>query len=222
MSRLLLLDPDDRLLQELERTLYNDETTSDIQLADSLEECLDKVASCDFSAIVINAVRATTDELTGLISRIASSRSGPDVVVVGKDFTKQDLLQLIEAGADGYVRGRGSAVEITQVLEMVRNRRFRLCPDMAGAVMSRIAQLAGYRLAPGGSSQEALTERQREVLELIREGMTNAQIAEKLYIEVGTVKNHVHNLLQKLEVDNRHEAAAKARLMVDDRLPLGA
>ena len=54
----------------------------------------------------------------------------------------------------------------------------------------------------------ALTPREREILELIGEGLTNQEIADRLVIEVGTVKNHVHNILQKLDVSSRQDAAA--------------
>ncbi len=53
-----------------------------------------------------------------------------------------------------------------------------------------------------------MTPREREILELIGEGLSNQEIAERLVVEVGTVKNHVHNILQKLNVSNRREAAA--------------
>jgi DNA-binding NarL/FixJ family response regulator len=53
-----------------------------------------------------------------------------------------------------------------------------------------------------------LTSREDEILSLINEGCTNQEIADNLYIECGTVKNHVHNILKKLEVKNRHEAAS--------------
>lgn len=55
---------------------------------------------------------------------------------------------------------------------------------------------------------DELTPREKEVLDLLREGKSNQDIADDLCIEVGTVKNHVHNILKKLEVESRHEAAA--------------
>jgi two-component system nitrate/nitrite response regulator NarL len=58
-----------------------------------------------------------------------------------------------------------------------------------------------------------LTPREREILELIGQGLTNQEIADRLVIEVGTVKNHVHSILQKLEVGNRQDAAAYLALI---------
>ena len=62
-----------------------------------------------------------------------------------------------------------------------------------------------------------LTPREREILELIGEGKTNQEIADHLVIELGTVKNHVHSILQKLDVDSRHKAAAYLALISDNK-----
>jgi len=76
--------------------------------------------------------------------------------------------------------------------------------------MTQITELA-YISSQDGLDTTAvseLTNREREVLNLIGEGLTNQEIADQLFIEVGTVKNHVHNLLKKLDVSNREDAAA--------------
>jgi len=63
----------------------------------------------------------------------------------------------------------------------------------------------------GGEPTASLTAREREILELVDEGLSNKQIAKRLSIEMPTVKNHVHNILEKLDVRSRHEAAALLR-----------
>jgi DNA-binding NarL/FixJ family response regulator len=83
-------------------------------------------------------------------------------------------------------------------------------PRIAAALMSRISELAnwGPETDTGAASIEALTPREREVLGLVAQGLSNKEIAERLYIQTGTVKNHVHNIFKKLDVSNREEAAA--------------
>ena len=72
-----------------------------------------------------------------------------------------------------------------------------------------VAELMRARTGHSGDpALDALTPREREVLELIGEDCSNQEIADRLFIEVGTVKNHVHNILKKLDVGSRHEAAA--------------
>jgi DNA-binding NarL/FixJ family response regulator len=89
---------------------------------------------------------------------------------------------------------------------------------MAGVLIQRLAELAQLF-----SDVEAiidqpheLTPREQEILELIGEGLTNQEIANRLYIELGTVKNHVHSILQKLNVDSRRKAAAFLALIKNE------
>jgi len=82
-------------------------------------------------------------------------------------------------------------------------------PRLAAMLLGRVATLAQERRVP--SALDELTAREREVVELLGEGLSNKEIASGLQIEVATVKNHVHNILDKLHVTRRAEAAALAR-----------
>ena len=77
-------------------------------------------------------------------------------------------------------------------------------------MMERISELARLSadVEDGVTSSSELTTREVEILEMIGQGLTNQEIAQQLVIEVGTVKNHVHSILQKLNVSNRRDAAA--------------
>lgn len=88
--------------------------------------------------------------------------------------------------------------------------RARVPPRIAAALIDRVSELSDLlsRYQSGMSTElHVLTDREREVLEYIAQGYSNQKIAEILVIGVGTVKNHVHNILSKLEVKNREEAA---------------
>jgi DNA-binding NarL/FixJ family response regulator len=86
----------------------------------------------------------------------------------------------------------------------------RVSPGIAAALMSRVAEYAQLLddVDAGVGVAADVTPREQEILDLIGQGLTNQQIAEQLVIEVGTVKNHVHSILQKLDANSRHEAAA--------------
>jgi DNA-binding NarL/FixJ family response regulator len=93
---------------------------------------------------------------------------------------------------------------------------------MAAALFRRLATLAAGRAPAAGAQQ--LTTREREILRLIDGGLSNKEIAGRLSIEVATVKNHVHNILEKLHVRTRTEAAARLRdrpVLSHFRLALG-
>ena len=114
------------------------------------------------------------------------------------------------AGASGYVLQEVSIDKMFDNIRAAYDDQALISPQMAAAFMEHIAELAqvASRVSLDVTAYESLTPRELEVLELIDAGLTNLQIAERLFIEVGTVKNHVHNILSKLEVSSRSDAAA--------------
>jgi two-component system nitrate/nitrite response regulator NarL len=141
---------------------------------------------------------------------IAESGHPARVLVVGLAESEKEILRYVQAGAAGYVLKDDSAEDLVERVRSAYAQKALISPRIAAALMSRVAELANVaaeaRIPTNGSSD--LTPREREILELIGEGFTNQQIAERLVIEVGTVKNHVHSILQKLDASNRHDAAA--------------
>jgi DNA-binding NarL/FixJ family response regulator len=91
-------------------------------------------------------------------------------------------------------------------------------PHIGGALMKRVHVLASNRA--NEQARARLTRREREVIELIDAGLSNKQIAQRLSIELATVKNHVHNILGKLDVGRRSEAAATVRTAPVDRIEI--
>jgi two-component system, NarL family, nitrate/nitrite response regulator NarL len=88
-------------------------------------------------------------------------------------------------------------------------------PQIAASLIRRVRTLSCERPAP--SDVPPLTARQWEILDLIDEGLSNKEIAGRLCIEVPTVKNHIHNILDKLQVRRRSEAAARVRGLRETR-----
>ena len=122
----------------------------------------------------------------------------------------EEIIAYIEAGAWDYVSRKQGTMTLIHKLHLSAVGQSQLEPPVTAALMSRIHELAQLRTPSmnGSNGIGTLTPREKEVLALISRRMTNREIAEELVLEVGTVKNHVHNLLSKLEVDNRYEAAA--------------
>jgi DNA-binding NarL/FixJ family response regulator len=119
----------------------------------------------------------------------------------------------VEAGVNGYVLQNESVEEMLEKLQAAHEEKAIVSPVMAAALMERLTRLANlespFAFIEARKTQfEELTTREIEVLDLIKDGCTNLEIADQLIIECGTVKNHVHNILKKLEVNNRHEAAS--------------
>jgi two-component system nitrate/nitrite response regulator NarL len=134
----------------------------------------------------------------------------PDVRVVafGVPETESDIIACAEAGVAGCVTREASFAELVATIERVGSGESLCSPQVAAILLRRVATLAAQRSYEPAAS---LTAREREILELIDEGLSNKQIGQRLCIELPTVKNHVHNILEKLHVHRRYEAAARMR-----------
>ncbi len=135
----------------------------------------------------------------------------PDIKVVALSVaeTERDVCACAEAGVSGYVARNASLADLVATLESAARGEALCSPRMAATLIRRVAALA--RTQPAGSAQLRLTPRELEILHLLDGGLANKEIASRLGIEVATVKNHVHNILEKLQVHRRGEAAALAR-----------
>ena len=118
------------------------------------------------------------------------------------------VLPLAEAGIAGFVTPAQSLDELVDVVETVTRGELRCSPLVAGGLLRRVTALAGARGVARGERDLA---REREIVELIGYGLSNRQIGEHLVIELSTVKNHIHNILEKLHVDRRADAVAYIR-----------
>ncbi len=129
---------------------------------------------------------------------------------------EDDIFDAFQAGADGYIT-KGATVEqtLSAVLAVSEGTGW-LDPAIAKVVLTNIRRSTpvegrrgeiNYKL---GKNLYGLTEREMDVLALIVDGLTNPQIAERLYITISTTKTHVHSILQKLYVKTRAKATAMA------------
>lgn len=174
--------------------------------ATSLEECLSKAEKSD--VVLIDAALPNSGALK-VTEELASKQPQCHVIVLGVPNKVNVIVRYVEAGADGYVLSEVSADELLESIHAVHENKTLASPEVMRRVFDRVHELS--RLC---SNQEALikelenlTPREQEVLDLISDGLSNQDISQKLSIEVGTVKNHVHNILEKLNVNSRHEAA---------------
>jgi DNA-binding NarL/FixJ family response regulator len=146
-------------------------------------------------------------KLTEAITRLAPETK---VLALGLAEEKKRVLRYVEAGATGYVLKDDSLDDMIETVRAAMDGKVFISPQIAAAMMERLSDLAQMFSDIENSVMDdvGLTPREFEVLELIGQGLTNQQIADQLFIEVGTVKNHVHNILDKLNVTSRGEAAA--------------
>jgi len=191
-------------------------------LAHSLSQALQVVAvTADSPSTLREAARLTPDVLLldasmpgalGLVNALGEAAPGTRVVAFAVDDAREaEVLACAEAGVAGWVGRDASADETVEVV--LRAARGELvCSARTAALLSRrLAALARERRAPAPVPAAQLTPREAEVGELLCRGVRNKQIARALGLQLATVKNHVHNILEKLEVRSRAEAGAVLR-----------
>ncbi|MDQ7028551.1 MAG: response regulator transcription factor [Ardenticatenia bacterium] len=133
----------------------------------------------------------------------------PDVeVIILTSYAEDELLfEAIQAGASGYVLKQIGSDDLVRALETVGRGEALLDPRLTRRVLERVRDAERQAAA---SAFKELTEQEMRVLALVAEGKTNKEIAHAMYLSEGTVRNYVSNLLHKLGVSNRAEAAAFA------------
>lgn len=159
--------------------------------------------------VVLISTRLPNQGALSLTRSLSESAPLVNVLVLGLIEQKQEVLQYVEAGAIGYVLSNDSVDDLLAAIRTADKGKARVSPEIAAALMQRLYELSQQFASAAPTSIESanLTPRELEILELLAQDLSNQEIADRLVIEVGTVKNHVHNLLNKLEVSNRKEAA---------------
>jgi two-component system nitrate/nitrite response regulator NarL len=174
--------------------------------AATLEEALVAVEDLAPDIVLVDTrMPASADAVRTLVAAAPRVK----VVALAVPEVERNVIAFAEAGASGLVPREGSIQDLVTVIESVSRGEMLGSPGIAATLARHVADLARERrLEP---IEDKLTARELDVLGLIEEGFSNKQIAGALSIELPTVKNHVHNILQKLDVDRRTEAAARAR-----------
>jgi DNA-binding NarL/FixJ family response regulator len=145
-----------------------------------------------------------------LVRDILASAPTTRVISVGVAEDDPSVVELAEAGVAGYVTTDAGSEDLVRIVDSVACGEALCHPRITSALLQRLASLSRSKETTHRPIA-GLTAREREIVELIDKGLSNKEIASHLCIEVATVKNHVHNLLEKLRVTRRGEAAALVR-----------
>ncbi|CAB0874060.1 DNA-binding response regulator [Corynebacterium diphtheriae] len=139
-----------------------------------------------------------TDGIT--LTRTLASAGGPPVLILTTYDTEADILAAVEAGAMGYLLKDAPESALHDAVVATFEGRRTLAPKVANALMQRVSK-----------PRQALSAREIEILQNLEQGLSNRQLAAKLFISEATVKTHLVHIYSKLGVDNRTAAITAAR-----------
>lgn len=211
MIRVIVVEEVRAICEAIAEVLRSEDDLEIVGCATDLDQAVAQLRHCDVA--VVNA-SLTNDTSARLVSGIRRLAPRVKVVVMGLARSQHAIWQCLEAGVAGYVLKDSPLDELRKSIRAADRNEAIVTTPLSATLVSYVAELAGLE-----ASDEAdpcwprnLTRREREVLNLVQQGLTNQEIAATLVIELGTVKNHVHNILRKLNVNSRRDAVNVSRL----------
>jgi DNA-binding NarL/FixJ family response regulator len=195
-----------RLLSEgLAQALQRNNAASTLQLCLDLEEALTSIARFAPDIVLLDAALPEGPQAVGRILVVAPQVK---VVVFAVAETSDNIITWAEAGVAGYIPRTAALAEVAPLLVAIMRGQQPCSAGVAAGLLRRLR--VTMHTGPNGSELTplpALTLREMQVIELIGIGLSNKEIARRLNIGLGTTKSHVHNLLAKLKIQRRAQAA---------------
>jgi DNA-binding NarL/FixJ family response regulator len=208
MNRILIVD-DHVLFREGLRNIiqrWNDfevvgEASNGLEALSLAKELLPDIILMDIAMPVMDGIEST--------KQIANELPSICIVMLTTSEEEEDLLNAIKVGAQGYLLKDTPSKRLHDELRRMAQGETPLSGLMATKVLKEFGR-SGSSTQSSTVYQEPLTEREHQILELIVDGLSNVEIAERVYLSENTVKKHVHNILEKFHSNNRVEAAVYA------------
>jgi DNA-binding NarL/FixJ family response regulator len=212
MLRVLIVT-DVRVVQEGMRCLLERRDEVDVLGAVDVSRAGEQIERLQPDVILFDAAREdSVERLTDFVAAAPASR----VVAFGVKETNEDILALAAAGTAGYVCNNAECGDVVRVLVQVMSDELSCSARATASLYRRVAtlsraQYSSVDVGNGPAQVVPLSRRELQIAHLIDRGLTNKQIGRELGIEAATVKNHVHNMCEKLNVHRRGEVAARLR-----------
>lgn len=157
--------------------------------------------------IVLLDVGLRSQSSLKLVLAIRAKHPELKIIVMDLAPTQSTLMEYVSAGVSGFVLKDATFANLMHTIREVASGEKVLPPPLTSSLFSQIADIATRRGRGNPFKSVKMTSREREVIDLIAEGLSNKEIAARLHLAVDTVKSHVHNILEKLALHTRLEIA---------------
>jgi two-component system, NarL family, nitrate/nitrite response regulator NarL len=208
--RILLIE-DNRILREGISAMINKQgDTTVVAVSDGRDSALAKVRAAKPHVVLMDLGLDSQNSLDVVKS---VKKEFPDIKIIGMGLapTQVDILEFVQAGAEGFILKNATLEDMMRTIRTVSGGETVLPPLMTGSLFTQVVEHAILKGKRNLRGAVRMTQREKEIIALIVDGMSNKQIAEKLNIATFTVKSHVHNILDKLALQSRLQIAKHAR-----------
>jgi DNA-binding NarL/FixJ family response regulator len=204
--RVIIVDDTSIYRLALAEALAGDVSINAVETAADAEAVLDLLDVATGTVVLLNM---GMPDSVAVLNTIRGAKPGTPVIALAVSDLEEEIIACAEAGVAGCLLKGDSYTDLLALIASVAQGETWCSPRVAATLLRRVAALSEQpRTEPVGTR---LTAREREVMQLVDEGLSNKQIARRLSIELRTVKNHVHHILAKYQVHRRADAAALFR-----------
>jgi len=204
--RILLIE-DNRILRDGMSAIINGQKDFMVNAAsDGGNNVGAKVRTVRPHVVLLDLGLASQNSLE-IVENLKKEFPGIKIIGMGLALAQADIMESVHAGADGFILKDAKVEDVVYTIRAVAGGKTVLPTPLTGSLFFQVAEHAlikGKRNLKGGIR---MTEREKEIIALIADGMSNKQIASRLNIAMFTVKSHVHNILEKLALHSRIQIA---------------
>ena len=209
-TRILVAENYNLLRQGIVRLLSNDHELEVVGEATSGFEAITKTQSLRPDVVLL---ALDLPGLDGIPAPRLIRRETPTVQVIlfsTAETPDPNIVEMVQAGARGFITSGADAFNVVRYVKRVVAGHVALCEDLTGKLIDSLARGTHLRAAANETPEASLTQREKEVLQLVCHGTPNKEIAATLFVSENTVRAHVRSLMQKLNADNRTQLAIYA------------
>ena len=207
--KVLLVDNRELFREGLARILESEPHIRVVCQCDNGSEAVERAKESDPDIVLMDVDMPECDGI-GATLRINESLPKTKLAILTDSEDKEKLYSALQAGARGYLLKRIPVVDLVKSIDLIAEGEVVVSPPLSEKLLSEFASMRQEKMARDAEVDSGVTDRESELLRLVVQGATNKEIAETLVIAENTVKVHMKNILEKLQLRNKQRLAAYA------------